>query len=213
MTLALTDAVADDAEDTVHIVARSLARKYRGYVDRDDIVQELRVWCYEHPHKLMEWLDRDEPPERRRGLSALSKTLFRRGERFCRRQKGALLGYDPKEDEYFYSAAQIRELLGDWLQGWTDHGQPEHPKSSNKGDPAEGGNTLATFGDLADAWRCLSEDYRIVLFLLYGEVFDTRQQALKRAADRLGCSTRTVANRESAALRRMVDLLGGETPY
>ena len=83
----LSDAVADDAEDTVHIVARSLARKYRSYCDRDDIVQELRVWCYEHPHKLMEWLDRDDPPERRRGLSALSKTLFRRGERWCRRQR------------------------------------------------------------------------------------------------------------------------------
>ncbi len=54
------DRAEDHLEDLVHISAAHIHRRFAGYVDKEDLIQELRVYVLKRPH-LAKMLDEAAP--------------------------------------------------------------------------------------------------------------------------------------------------------
>src|SRR6266480_3745572 len=98
----LDPGVADCVDEAARTIAKS--RRWRRWVEYDDVMMEMWVWVYGHPAKTNALVTGD-----RWWLVRRLRTV---GERFARREKAARTGYLPG-DEYFYSPAQVRALLPD----------------------------------------------------------------------------------------------------
>lgn len=197
-------------------VAKSVARRYIGFIDADDLRQELSIWCWQRPDKVAEWLDPKPDPDtgevdkeaRKVGPKKLALSLKRKAERVARKERAHSLGYKP-EDEWFANKGTIIELLptvlSDGLDGYERVGVEGNGKSAN--DPAEGNGHLALLADVAAAWKAHPSP---VLHALYGT---GTQVTRKEVADNMGIAVSTLDRREDQALSKMVDYLGGENPY
>lgn len=194
--VATADVVAIDA-------AKQTCRRYHGYVDFDDVIQEHRVWMLKHPAKLDEWLDREDEDEFRKGRGALFVTLSRRGERHARAEKARLCGYEIS-DEWFISSKLIEEELPAVIAGDSLWHETVQSEGRNYSDPAEGGNRAAIRADVAAAWAKYPDP--VLAALVHGE---TAQDV----ADDLGVSVTTIRRRKQRALDRMIRFLGGESPW
>lgn len=198
------------AEPVVLRAAQAFRRRFHHFADHNDVAQEHRVWCWKHLNKLTEWFDRD--PEatghesQHGGVKALMVTLVRRGERYGRKEKARLLGYEAA-DEWFADKAVVADLLPVILAGGEDGWEAKVADGRSNGDPAEGGGRRALIADISRAWRIEPDP---VLAMLYDQrVPYTRAQV----AEELGISIPTVNRRESQALKRLVDFLGGPNPW
>jgi hypothetical protein len=189
--------------------SRSIARKYSGYVEREDLKQSMVEWAIRHPHKIHEYLDREDVGERRGGTAALMQVFWREGDRIARREKAAQSGYRP-EDEWFYSIAQIRDAILAILNGQTEHmGVTSESERRSVSDPANGGNARAIVADIMLAMRDLTseEQFFIQTYVLdepggrqmLGELYEMSVDSLSKKAHRL--------------LSKMRAMLGGPSPY
>lgn len=89
--------------DLTHVINSSayvIYRRYRQYVDAEDIRQEMWLWAKGQSQRKLEQLP----------IGILRRRLRDIGEKYARREKAAKTGYDP-DDEVFYSLAMIRNLL------------------------------------------------------------------------------------------------------
>jgi len=169
-------------------------------------VQEAWVWALERPQKLNALLDEDDEQERTRKLrNALCNHL----DRVARKEKAAILGYEP-EDEYFYSLGQLRELLpqvygekADWVSFSASDNEVK-PTS----DPAEGGNRVASLVDVGEALGRLSQQDQWCLYLRYG----TGASELDIAENHLQVEQGAAHMRIERALKRLRQELGGSPP-
>jgi RNA polymerase sigma factor (sigma-70 family) len=135
-------------------------------------------------------------------------------ERYARKEKATRSGYQTN-DESFYDVVTIAQLLPyviasvvndtaiEQAQNLVNDGTPRKPSA-----PSEGGNLLATLIDIKKAYELLDEDEQKILRLRYHENY-----TLQQLSDTLECAVSTADRRCGNALRKLLNFMGGESPY
>lgn len=200
--------------DLIKGAAHSVARRYRHYTTAADLSQDLFVFALSRATQLNEELTEAEgnsKEEYKWVQRKVAARLRRAAERSARKEKAARSGY-LAADEYFYDTTQIAQLLpaalqfeqeGALLVDQIEEG-PKAPKA-----PAEGGNLLAMVVDIRTAYDKLELDDQQMLEQRYG----SSPMLLKDMAEAWNISDSQVDRRIQSALRRLIDNLGGESPY
>jgi RNA polymerase sigma factor (sigma-70 family) len=200
--------------DLVPAVANSITRKFKGWVERDDLKQELYLWVLGRQSQYLDQLNEENKQKREHNVSRLAFQMRRIAEKYARREKARKAGYQTT-DEAFYDTATIAQLMPHILasviegtvleqaQELINDGQPRKQST-----PAEGGNLLAILIDVKRSYLKLNEDDKVLLRMRYYD-----NVTLQEIAQYLECATSTADRRCTSALRRLQDLLGGETPW
>jgi RNA polymerase sigma factor (sigma-70 family) len=200
--------------DLVPAVANSITRKFKGWVERDDVKQELYLWVLGRQSQYLDQLNEENKEKREYSVSRLAFQMRRIAEKYARREKARKAGYQTT-DEAFYDTATIAQLMPHILasviegtvleqaQELINDGQPRKQST-----PAEGGNLLAILIDVKRSYLKLNEDDKVLLRMRYYD-----NVTLQEIAQYLECATSTADRRCTSALRRLQDLLGGDTPW
>ena len=200
--------------DLVPAVANSITRKFKGWVERDDVKQELYLWVLGRQSQYLDQLNEENKEKREYNVSRLAFQMRRIAEKYARREKARKAGYQTT-DEAFYDTATIAQLMPHILasviegtvleqaQELINDGQPRKQST-----PAEGGNLLAILIDVKRSYLKLNEDDKVLLRMRYYD-----NVTLQEIAQYLECATSTADRRCTSALRRLQDLLGGDTPW
>ena len=210
----MTERADEHIEDLVKITSAFIHRRFHDYVERSDLEQELRMYIVQRP-KLVESLDAsyEVSKEETKWVARRLMARFRRHiEKYSRKEKSAKLGYSTG-DEFFYDTITLASLLpvalqfesqGAVLIDRVDDGTPRKPPV-----PSEGGNVLAMVIDIRSAFELLDEEQQLILTSRYG----ASPMILSDIATEMGYSDSTVDRKIQKALRKMIDHLGGPTPW
>lgn len=200
--------------DLVPVVAGSITRKFNGWVEKDDIKQELYLWALNRQDQYFDQLNEENKARREHNEARIAFQMRRAAERYARREKARKAGYQTT-DEAFYDTATIAQLMPHILasviegtvleqaQELINDGQPRRQST-----PAEGGNLLAILIDIKRAYLKLQADDKVLLRMRYYD-----NATLQEIAQFLECAVSTADRRCTSALRRLQDLLGGDTPW
>ena len=200
--------------DLVPSVSYVISRKFKGWVETDDIKQECYLWAIGRGQQFTDLLNEPEPNKREQNEKRIAYQMRRMGERFARKQKAAKAGYHTS-DEAYYDTTTIAQLIPfviasvidgtvlEQAQEMINDGQPRKQST-----PAEGGNLLAILIDIKKAFIKLEQEDKTILQMRYHDNF-----TLQQIAQYLECATSTADRRCTSALRRLQDRLGGESPW
>jgi len=200
--------------DIASSVTTTICRRFRGYVDREDIVQECYSWYLSRTEHLDNLLNEENTVQRVINEKRIAWQMRRHCERYARKEKAIRSGYKPG-DEAFYDTVVIAQLLPHVIASVVDNtvleqaqnlindGQPKKQSA-----PAEGGNLLATLIDIKKAYLKLDVMDKDILIKRYHE-----NLTLQELATYLECATSTADRRCQNSLRRLQNNLGGESPY
>jgi hypothetical protein len=198
----------EDVVDVATTVAYSITRNYKGYAEVEDLRQELLEWCLKRQDKIREWLNVEDRREYQLGIKRLSKTLNRRADKYCRREKAKKSGY-LATDEYFYTPGLVEQLLPYAFKGEVPTKDPNNEFVSNGGgDPALGGGFLATMYDI----RIASLKLNIGEYGMLRMRFEDGMK-LEDIAEHFNVSDSTISRKINTAIRKIIKELGGETPW
>jgi RNA polymerase sigma factor (sigma-70 family) len=200
--------------DLVPSVVTVVHRRYRKYVDRADLTQEAYAWVMTRVVYFNGLLEDENDAVRLINQKRIAFQMRRAIERYARKEKAARSGYQTN-DESFYDTVTIARLLPyiiasivndtaiEQAQNLINDGTPRKPAA-----PAEGGNLLATLIDIKKAYESLDEDDKNILRLRYHENYTLQQ--LSEATE---CAVSTADRRCTNALRKILNFIGGESPY
>ena len=200
--------------DIVTSVAHSIHRRYRQFVERDDVKQECFAWYYSRSEHFNSLLSVENPLERVVNEKRMAWQMRRHCERYARKEKANKSGYKIG-DETFYDSVVLGQLLPHVIASVVDNtvleaaqnlindGQPKKQAA-----PAEGGNLLAILIDIKKAYLKLDIVDKDLLIKRYHE-----NLTLQELAEYLSCATSTAERRCTNALRRLQNNLGGESPW
>ena len=200
--------------DIVPSVAYGVARKFRKWVEKDDVTQECYAWAMTRAEHYAELLNEENALQRTINEKRISWQMRRHAERYARKEKAKKAGYQVN-DESFYDTVILGQLLPHVIasvvdgtvleaaQNLINDGTPKRPSA-----PAEGGNLLAMLFDIKKAYEQLDIVDRDILVKRYHEGY-----TLEQMAGYLGCATSTADRKCIAALRKLQNLLGGESPW
>jgi RNA polymerase sigma factor (sigma-70 family) len=200
--------------DIVPSVVSLVHRRYRNYVDRSDLTQESYAWLMTRVSYFNELLEEENEGIRLANQRRIGWQMKRAIERYARKEKASKSGYQTN-DESFYDATTIAQLLPyviasvvndtaiEQAQSLVNDGTPRKPAA-----PAEGGNLLATLLDIKKSYKLLDEDEQNILRLRYHKNY-----TLQQLSEALECAISTADRRCSNALRKMLNFMGGESPY
>jgi RNA polymerase sigma factor (sigma-70 family) len=144
----------------------------------------------------------------------ISWQMRRHCERYARKEKAKRSGYQVG-DESFYDTLVLAQLLPhvissvidgtvlEQAQEMINDGQPRKQSA-----PAEGGNLLAILIDIKKAYLKLDVADKDILIKRYHESL-----TLQEMSEYLGCAVSTADRRCTNALRKLQNLLGGESPW
>lgn len=195
-------------------VASSITKRYRTYVTLDDVGQECLLWALGRNEQFSQWLNEPDAELRSINEKRIAWQMRRVAERYARKEKAAKSGYQTG-DEAFYDTATIAQLLPfvvssiindvalEAAQVIVNDGQPRKPSA-----PAEGGNLLNTLMDIKRAYEKLSDEERQILLMRYYQ-----DCTLQQIAEYEECAISTADRRCTSALRKLVSILGGESPW
>ena len=201
-------------DDLVPSVVTVVHRRYRKYVDRADLTQEAYAWVMARITYFNGLLEDENDAVRLINQRRIAFQMRRAIERYARKEKAARSGYQTN-DESFYDTVTIARLLPyiiasivndtaiEQAQNLINDGTPRKPAA-----PAEGGNLLATLIDIKKAYESLDEDDKNILRLRYHENYTLQQ--LSEATE---CAVSTADRRCTNALRKILNFMGGESPY
>jgi DNA-directed RNA polymerase specialized sigma24 family protein len=200
--------------DLVPSVANSIHRRYKAYVEKDDVKQELMAWAMtrveDHTVDLMEPIE----DRRKHNEQRIAWQMRRVAERYARKEKASKSGYQTN-DEAYYESATLGQLLpfviasvvdGTVLEQAQEMIRDGQPKGSSS--PAEGGNLLANLIDIKRGYLKLEIEDQTILRLRHHENF-----TLQQIAQYLECAISTADRRCAQSLRRLQDNLGGVSPW
>jgi RNA polymerase sigma factor (sigma-70 family) len=200
--------------DLVPAVANSIARRFKGWVEKADLKQELYLWALGRQTQYLDQLNEENKEKREHNERRIAFQMRRIAEKYARREKARKAGYHPS-DEAFYDTATIAQLMPHILASVIDgtvleqaqelinDGQPRKQST-----PAEGGNLLAILIDVKKSYLKLEEDDKVLLRMRYYD-----NNTLQEIAQFLEVAVSTADRRCTSALRRLQDLLGGDTPW
>ena len=201
-------------DDLVPSVVTIVHRRYRKYVDRADLTQEAYAWVMTRVTYFNGLLEDENDAVRLINQKRIAFQMRRAIERYARKEKAARSGYQTN-DESFYDTVTIAQLLPyviasvvndtaiEQAQNLINDGTPRKPAA-----PAEGGNLLATLIDIKRSYESLDEDDKNILRLRYHENYTLQQ--LSEATE---CAVSTADRRCTNALRKILNFMGGESPY
>ena len=202
------------AHDIVASVVKSIYNRYRQYVEREDLFQECWAWYYNRSEHYNNLFSEKDTIQRTINEKRIAWQMRRNAERYCRKEKAKKSGY-LVGDESFYDTVLLGQLLPhviasvvdgtvlEQAQNLINDGQPRKPSA-----PAEGGNLLALLIDIKKAYLKLNVIDKDILIKRYHESF-----TLEQMAEYLGCATSTADRRCQSSIRKLQNLLGGESPY
>jgi RNA polymerase sigma factor (sigma-70 family) len=201
-------------KDLVSAVAGSIARRFKGWVERDDLKQELYLWFIGRQDQYTDQLNEENKEKREHNERRLAYQMRRIAEKYARREKARKAGYHIT-DEVFYDTATIARLMPSILQSVIEgtvleqaqdlinDGQPRKQPA-----PSEGGNLLAILIDVKKSYLKLEEEDKTILRMRYYD-----NNTLQEIAQYLEVAVSTADRRCTSALRRLQDKLGGDTPW
>jgi len=210
----VSERAKDHINDLINVSALTIYRRFIGYVEYKDLIQELNIYVLQRP-KLEEDLDESYTVSKDETKWVARKIMarFRRHiEKYSRKEKAAKVGY-LTGDEFFYNTVTIASILpvalqfdvqGATLIDKVDDGQPRKSPAPN-----EGGNLMAMAIDVKSAVELLDKDEQYIIDLRYG----ASPMTLSDIAKELGLSDSTVDRRVQRILRKIIDHLGGPTPW
>lgn len=195
----------EDFENLTLAIASEFSRKFRRYgVETADVAQELRLWLFQHPRKLAEFEALDDE---KATTKMVARVLRNEAGDFCQRTKAEVLGYE-LHDLSWYRRGELKPLLDAMFdrEAWTE---PPVSEDGGKrgGDPAVGGNWLATLVDVARAFDQLNDDDKALLRLFHDDGKTNVDLAKQR-----GITPQAMSEKHHRVLGRLLNLLGGERP-
>ena len=200
--------------DLVPSIARSISNRYGKWIDKDDVKQECYIWAMSRTEWLAEQFNEPDTEKRKHNEQKVAWQMMRVAERYARKEKAVRSGYQPG-DEVFYQSATLGKLLpfviasildGTVLEPAQEMILDGQPKGSSS--PAEGGALLATLMDIKNKFELLEAEDKQILILRYHE-----QMTLEQIGAALGCHRSSADRRCDHALRALLNLLGGRSPY
>lgn len=199
--------------DLVPAMATSVTRRFKLYVELDDVKQECLAWASSRAAYINAQLSEDNP-DRKHNEQRVAWQMRRAAERYARKEKAAKNGYHVS-DEAYYESATVAQLLpfviasvidGTVLEQAQEMIRDGQPKGSSS--PAEGGNLLAMLLDIKNAYLKLEQSDQTVLVLRYHENLTLTQMGAV-----LECAVSSADRRCNASLRKLLQGLGGESPF
>ena len=200
--------IPDDIHAAVSSVSRQLRSRYR-MCEFADIQQELYVWYIKHHRKVDEWSEEHHP---KTVNLLLNKSLRNAGEKYCRKEKAELEGYEV-EDEFFYSIPMIADMLALYFD--PDRHAPrgiELGKSPSGAPPEEGGNLMAMVADVGKAYEAMPPTDQWLLSTVYDGSVPVREGIAYLAQD-WNITHGAADRRIRRVLGRLRTKLGGPRPY
>jgi RNA polymerase sigma factor (sigma-70 family) len=200
--------------DIAPSVASSITRRFRGYVEREDVLQECYAWAMMRPEHYATLLNEENKLQRTINEKRIVWQMRRHCERYARKEKARKSGYQIG-DESFYDTVLLGQLLPHVLASIIDGTVLEQAQNLiNDGAPrkqpapAEGGNLLAILIDIKKAYLKLDIEDKDILIKRYHE-----GATLQQLADYLGCAVSSADRRATSSLRKLQLILGGESPW
>jgi RNA polymerase sigma factor (sigma-70 family) len=201
-------------KDLVPSVANVIVRKFKGWVDREDVKQECYLWAIGRGQQFTDLLNEENPNKREQNEKRIAYQMRRVAERYARREKASKAGYHIS-DEAFYDTATIAQLIPFVIASVIDGTVLEQAQEMindgtprKQSTPAEGGNLLAILIDIKKCFLKLEQEDKTILQMRYHDNF-----TLQQIGQYLECATSTADRRCISALRRLQDKLGGNTPW
>jgi RNA polymerase sigma factor (sigma-70 family) len=200
--------------DIVASVSNSIFRRFRAYVERDDVKQECYSWYFSRAEHFNTLLSDENTVQRVINEKRMAWQMRRHCERYARKEKANKSGYKIG-DESFYDTVTLAQLLPHVIASIVDNtvleaaqnlindGQPKRQSA-----PAEGGNLLAILIDIKKAYLKLDIEDKDILIKRYHE-----NLTLQEMAEYLQCAVSTADRRCTSSLRKLLNNLGGESPY
>jgi DNA-directed RNA polymerase specialized sigma24 family protein len=200
--------------DITKSVTGVIIRRFRNYVERDDVMQECYSWYLSRPLHFDTLLNEENNLQRVINEKRIAWQMKRNAERYARREKAARSGYKVS-DEAFYDTVIIAQVLPhiiasviddtvlEQAQNLINDGQPRKQSA-----PAEGGNLLATLIDIKKAYLKLDIIDKDILIKRYHENLTLQEMSVY-----LKCAVSTADRRCQNALRKLQNNVGGESPY
>jgi RNA polymerase sigma factor (sigma-70 family) len=195
-------------------VAYAIHRRYRHWVEKDDIAQECVAWAITRNDYITEQMSVEDAKQVEHNVKRIAWQMKRVAERYARKEKANKSGYQ-LQDEAYYETLILGQLLpfviasiidGTVLEQAQEMIKDGQPRGSSS--PAEGGNLLASLIDIKKCFLELDEKDRTVLRMRYHD-----NATLQQIAQYLECATSTADRRVTNSLRRLQEELGGETPW
>ena len=202
------------AYEAASTVSYAIHRRYRNFIDRDDLKQVCYEWALSRAAYINEQLSVETPDEKRHAERKIAWQMKRYAERYARKEKAAKSGYHIS-DEVYYESFTLGQLLpfviasiidGTVLEQAQEMLMDGQPKGSSS--PSEGGNILATLIDIKKGYLELEDKDKDMLRLRYHA-----NLTLAQIGELIGCATSTADRKCDASLRRLQQVLGGETPW
>jgi RNA polymerase sigma factor (sigma-70 family) len=200
--------------DLVPSVTNSIHRRYKNFIEKPDLAQECYAWAAGRANYINEQLAEENPEQNKHNLQRIAWQMRRVAERYARRQKADKSGYSVT-DETYYETATLGQLLpfviasvvdGTVLEQAQDMIKDGQPRGSSS--PSEGGNLLAVLIDIKKAYLKLEQPDKDLLLLRHHEGL-----TLQQIAEVYGCALSTADRRCSNSLRKLQNLLGGDSPF
>jgi RNA polymerase sigma factor (sigma-70 family) len=195
-------------------VAYAIHRRYKHWVERDDVTQECIAWAITRSAYITDQMSVEDPQQLEHNQRRIAWQMRRAAERYARKEKANKSGYQIN-DEVYYQTFTLGQLLPfviasvidgtvlEQMQEMINDGQPRGSSS-----PAEGGNLLASLIDIKKCFLKLDQKDQAVLRMRHYE-----NATLHQIAKFLECAVSTADRRCTASLRRLQEELGGETPF
>jgi RNA polymerase sigma factor (sigma-70 family) len=210
----MTNELHPSLDDIVPSVVTTIYRKYRGYVEKGDLLQEAWAFVLTRADNFNELLSVDNDIQRKWNEKKIGWQIRRSLERYSRREKAVKSGYQTN-DEAFYDTVTISQLLPFVIKSFVNDtaleqsqilindGTPRKPSA-----PAEGGNLLAMLVDIKKAYEKLDKDEQDILRLRYHD-----NLTLQMLGEYYEVHHSTAERRCNNALRKLQDNIGGNSPW
>jgi RNA polymerase sigma factor (sigma-70 family) len=195
-------------------VAYAIHRRYKHWVERDDVTQECIAWAITRSAYITDQMSVEDAEQLEHNQRRIAWQMKRAVERYARKEKANKSGYQIN-DEVYYQTFTLGQLLPfviasvidgtvlEQMQEMINDGQPRGSSS-----PAEGGNLLASLIDIKKCFLKLDQKDQAVLRMRHYD-----NATLQQIAQYLECAVSTADRRCTNSLRRLQDELGGETPF
>ncbi len=195
-------------------VAYAIHRRYKNWVERDDVAQECIAWAITRNAYITDQMSVEDPQQLEHNQRRIAWQMKRAVERYARKEKANKSGYQIN-DEVYYQTFTLGQLLPfvitsiidgtvlEQMQEMINDGQPRGSSS-----PSEGGNLLASLIDIKKCYLKLDQKDQELLRMRHYD-----NATLQQIAAFLECAVSTADRRCTNSLRRLQDELGGETPW
>ena len=87
--------------DLAPSVAGTIYRRYKNYVERDDIKQECLAWAITRNSYITEQMSEPNDERRKHNEQRIAWQMRRVAERYARKEKAAKSGYQSNDEAYY----------------------------------------------------------------------------------------------------------------